>query len=209
MPLIHYQKIEEQTDIYIWETTESLEELGKIFLRSESQKRLANTKREQDKKNYLAVRHILSLKGYTDEFLRYKDNGKPYCIYQKISISHSFDKVAVAFGRYPVGIDIEKTRDSLNKTKDKFIKSEFFLPRIYNLQELNIIWCIKEALYKLNPIKGLSFRHHLQVAPFTLTDTKTFAFISHPDVQRCYQVQIGSVGEFYWAVCYQNKKKMY
>ena len=203
MPLIHSENLKPNTALYVWEASESLSLLQNILLSQQSKIKLNRIRPLQDKKNFLAVRHILLHKGFEDTSLRHEKNGKPYLLGDThISISHSFDKVAVVFSAVSVGVDIEKQRTQLLKVKHKFIGKEHAYLRPENVsKQLLVIWCIKESLYKLHGIKGLSLKKHIEVLPFDSKDTLVAAIILHPSLMQKYWATIGFIENFCWAVC--------
>ena len=103
---------------------------------------------EMRQKQWLAVRVLTDIlqKNATIEYL---DSGKP-TIYDKfISISHSGKRVAVAISdSREVGVDIQLIDSKVERIKHKFLNDEE-LNKFSTLEDLTIVWSIKEALYKL------------------------------------------------------------
>ena len=181
MPLYKSIVINSQTNVKIWHINESLDLLkSKIQLKDKSLNRLSYMKTEIRQKEFLSVRLLLKLFGYSDFDLSHDDFGRPILKDGYfISITHSRDYSAVAISKSPIGIDIEKMRDKILKVASKFIgfeanylneKSDFYL------RNLTIIWTIKEALYKFYSKPGISFKKQLLVIPFD-DENKTTAWI--------------------------------
>ena len=103
----------------------------------------------------------------------YEESGKPFLKNGfKISISHSYNKLAVLFSSTnEAGIDIEKVRDKILKIKTKFLSPKELedlkdaTPETYTLY-----WGAKEALYKATCITGLLFAEQLRIEPFIFSD---------------------------------------
>ena len=181
MPLYKSIVINSQTNVKIWHINESLEQLkSNIQLKDESLNSLSRMKSEIHQKEFLSVRLLLNLFGYSDYDLSYDDFGRPILKDGYfISITHSSDYSAVAISKSAIGIDIEKMRDKTLKIASKFIgfeanylneKSDFYL------RDLTIIWSVKEALYKFYSKPGISLKKQLLVIPFD-NENKTTAWI--------------------------------
>lgn len=166
MPL--YRKFSHgEACVWVWkyEENEFLEEAGYKEMGNDCQ--VVHPTKLAEKR---MVRHILNeyLPGHK---LLYVDNGEPYLEPKtvRISISHTFPYVAVASSQRPVGIDLEKAREKINRIEHKFILHETdFLPKDPQLrtQYLTAIWCVKEALYKMHHSKFWSLKKHYEVKPF-------------------------------------------
>lgn len=203
MPLIFQKTIENHMELYLWEVSESLLELSNIHLSKASKMKLKKLQNIQDKKNFLALRHLLLKKGYRDNSLKYQKNGKPYLSDKNyLSISHSFDKVALVFSKFPVGLDVEKKREKLLRVKEKFLKKEYtFLTSKKELEQLLVIWCAKESLYKLYGMAGVSLKEHMEVLPFSFKDSFVFVDFIHLRISQKHKVFFGFIDNFCWAVC--------
>jgi len=182
MPLYKTFTPNSQTTVKIWKITESYDDLLKpLDLKPDSLERVLGMKSEWHQRGFLCARHILRDLGYTDKDLFYDDNGKPHLKDGKcISITHSFLFVGVIVSNAEVGIDIEKQRDKIARIAPKFIDYEFnYLKEESDnyINELTIIWCVKESLYKLFATPGMVFKDHFLVIPFMINDNKTVAWI--------------------------------
>ena len=95
----------------------------------------------------------------------YNSNGKPFVdqCENHISISHSSKSICLAISKFPLGIDIEGIDERVVRIKTKFVNIEDKKHYRYNsVKDLTILWTIKECLYKLNDIKGLSFKNDIR-----------------------------------------------
>lgn len=186
MPLYKTLHPNSQTTVKIWKITESYKDLMQsIDLKPKSLERVLDMKSEMHQRGFLSVRRLLMEFGYTDIELHYDDNGKPYLKDGNyISITHSFIFSAIIISKNKVGIDIEKQRKKIQLIAKKFIDYEFKYLNIKSedyTRKLTLIWCIKESLYKLFAIPGLSFKQHTLVIPFTFQDETTLSWIDYEE----------------------------
>lgn len=182
MPLYKTFTPNSQTTFKIWKITESFNDLMQgLVLKPESAERVLSMKSQWHQRGFLCARHILKDLGYSDLDLYYDENGKPHLKDGKcISITHSFLFVGVIVSDAEVGIDIEMQRDKIARIAPKFIDYEFnYLKKDSEnyINELTIIWCIKESLYKLFATPGMVFKDHFLVIPFMIEDSETVAWI--------------------------------
>lgn len=182
MPLYKTIHHNSNTQILIWNITESFEQLNQeVQLNEKSQLRLNGMKSEMHQRAFLSVRKLLALAGYSDFDLEYDEYGKPHLIDEKhISITHSHHFSAIIVSNESVGIDIEMQRDIILKIAHKFVNDEE-LSRLQKtnpddfIKKLTVKWGAKEAIFKIRNEKGISFRNHIQVAPFELNEQQTIA----------------------------------
>jgi len=192
MPLYKTFNPNSQTTVKIWKITESYDDLFEpLDLKPDSLKRVLSMKSDWHQRGFLCVRHILRDSGYTDQDLFYDGYGKPHLKDGKcISITHSFLYVGVIVSDCEVGIDIEMQRDKIAKIAPKFVDYEFnYLKEDTGtyINELTIIWCIKESLYKLFATPGMVFKDHFLVIPFMIYDAKTVAWIDFKSKKYRYE----------------------
>ena len=96
----------------------------------------------------------------------YNPTGKPSLMNDStnLSISHSANSICLAISDIPLGIDIEKMDKRILNVKSKFVNCEE--KRLYgfdSIEDLTILWTIKECIYKLYDIKGLRFMEDIQI----------------------------------------------
>ena len=182
MPLYKTIHHNSNTQILIWNITESFEQLNQeVQLNEKNQLRLNGMKSEMHQRAFLSVRKLLALAGYSDFDLEYDEYGKPHLIDKKhISITHSHHFSAIIVSNEAVGIDIEMQRDIILKIAHKFVNDEE-LKRLQKtdlndyIKKLTVKWGAKEAIFKIKNEKGISFKDDIQVAPFELNQTQTIA----------------------------------
>ncbi len=168
------KKIVPSAVLGIWEITESLETLHQQSSLSAAERSYYTTlKSTMRKKHWLSYRlivpHILpppSVSGISyDEYGKpLLENGTGY-----VSAAHSGKFAAlIASKNNNVGLDIEAINPKIVRISHKFLSAaemEYdFAGK--ETESLSLIWCAKEALYKLFGKGGLSFARHLQVEPF-------------------------------------------
>jgi phosphopantetheinyl transferase len=172
MPIIQKILGKEGQITAVWEITETEKELlSKILISFKEENIFYTIKGEQRKREWLAVRALLhELLPERPEIL-YKENGKPYLMGNSthISISHSGIYVAIALHNSAIpGVDIELIHPRVQKISAKFINDSerAFITEEKIIEQLCIIWCCKEVLYKIHPEGMLRFKENLVVSPF-------------------------------------------
>ena len=193
MPLYKSIAVDQETHVLIWEITESEKELREaVELGSNSTQRLQSMKSELHRRGYLSVRHLLAIAQYTDSDLSYSVHGKPMLSDGvEISITHSYEYAAIILSSKPVGIDIEKQRHKITLIANKFVspkEDEYLMAVAEKIKAFTIIWGAKEAIYKLYGEKGLSFKQHIDVAPFQVSEPQTKASVNYHGGISFYEV---------------------
>jgi len=174
MPLEIRKSVTNDISWAIWHINERLEELVESWSLSEFDRDyLDKVTHQRKKKEYLAgrlvIRHLaqemkLDFSGiYKDEW------GKPHLINtnHQVSISNSYPyAAAIINGKDPVGIDLEIPSPKLVKIAPKFLNEEELEFSKNDPEKLCVLWCAKEALYKIFGRKRLIFKENLKVSPF-------------------------------------------
>ena len=117
--------------------------------------------------------------------------GKPYLTDStfQISISHSWNIVAIMAAPYNIGVDIQREVAKITRIEKKFIRpvEKESLQENTKIPHLHIYWGAKEALYKAYGRKRLGFVRHIHVDPFeyNLVTGHTTAAI-HKDTYHAY-----------------------
>jgi phosphopantetheinyl transferase len=183
MPLYKIIEVSKGISVYIWQITETEDELGQgIQLTPHCQQRMDGMKSELHRRGFLSIRHLMARAGYVDQDLYYDDWGKPHLRDgKKISITHSHHFTGIIVSKESeVGIDIEMQREKILRIANKFTPLEEY-KTIANtdalIRKLTIVWGAKESLFKIYAKQGLSFLHHVEVRDFTFDDTETTADI--------------------------------
>ncbi|GGD96108.1 4'-phosphopantetheinyl transferase family protein [Planktosalinus lacus] len=201
MPLYKTITINPHTKVLIWKIEEPFEELIKdIPLTENSRFRISKMLSDIHKRGFLSVRHLLKEAGYTDFDLVYNEDGKPDLKdHTCISITHSHEFSGIIISKNEVGIDIEKQRDKILRIANKFTPLKEYRTLANDaavIQKLTIVWCAKEALYKLYANRGVSFLHHIDVRDFQFEDNETTAEIIFNGKINSYQVHFFEFEQF-------------
>lgn len=118
-----------------------------------------------------ATMQLLSFLGIPIANIGYTDYGKPYLIdgSQNISISHSAPFVVVALSPNPIGVDIQRVVDKVERVRKRFVRldEEAFIPPS-SLEHLSLLWAAKEAAFKCIDERGVDAIKHLRIKPFQL-----------------------------------------
>ncbi|QKX04474.1 4'-phosphopantetheinyl transferase superfamily protein [Aquimarina sp. TRL1] len=193
MPLYKTITVNNHTKVLIWKIDESFDFLSKdVVLTPHCQQRVDDMKSDIHRRGFMSIRHLLAVVGYTDFDLYYDASGKPNLKDGKqISITHSFEFSGIIISDKPVGIDIEKQRDKIQRIARKFInyESSFVEQQLYKTRVLTVIWGAKESLYKLYATPGLSFEQHIQIAPFDFDAYATVGKIAYKGEESDYTVR--------------------
>jgi len=200
MPLFKTIKPNNHTAIYVWKIEESLSDLAKNMPFTEnSANRLISMKSDLHKRGFLSVRHLLKAAGFSDFDLFYNDNGKPHLTNGKhISITHSFTYSAIAISDFTIGIDIEKNREKIKIIQHRFVNFEkgFIHKDDDYIEQLTVIWGAKEALYKIYPFGGLTFKNDIDINSFQIADKKTTGYIKVEGWDKNYDIRFEQLDGF-------------
>lgn len=200
MPLYKTIQHNSNTQILIWNITESFEQLNQeVQLNEKNQLRLNGMKSEMHQRAFLSIRKLLALAGYSDFDLYYDEFGKPHLIDEKhISITHSHHFSAIILSPEAVGIDIEMQRDKILKIAHKFVNDDE-LERLQKIdtndyiKKLTVKWGAKEAIFKIRNEKGISFKDHIQVAPFELNEQQTIADLNYNGTNQKFTIHFSEI----------------
>ncbi|MBR6660937.1 MAG: 4'-phosphopantetheinyl transferase superfamily protein [Bacteroidales bacterium] len=174
MALYLTKELENGATIYVWDITESEEDLLNLTsIPSEELEDLNLIKNASRRKEKLAVRALLNEIFDDRVYLGHHDNGKPYLQNQltEISITHSERFVAIITHPFEdVGIDIESLDRDFSAVEKKVLSEEEIddlsdSERKRDMQ-LPIYWCAKEAIYKRMSILGVDFAEQIEVERF-------------------------------------------
>lgn len=113
-----------------------------------------------------AVLAILKYMGFADSY-SYTPESRPFIpgSNQHISISHSGSMAVVAVNETtPVGVDVEQLNRPFDRVVKKYLsEEEQVVANAHDKQELALIWCVKEATYKLPWAKPCSLTEDIVV----------------------------------------------
>ena len=192
MALAYHREIDNNTSFAIWKIEESAEELlAQLQLKEHERSYLDTLINGKRNMHWLSTRVLLRRMMDTDGYIdcRVDSSGKPYLsnFPHYISLSHSYDYAAVMISKNKaVGIDIELVKDKIERIAGKFMSPEEleFIGEKDRIDHLYVCWCAKEAIYKLNGKKNVSFLEHIKLKPFEYKGGGSFEaeleIASHP-----------------------------
>lgn len=204
MPFIHQETLEDQTQVGIWEISETESHLSGLLELSPEELQSCNHRSSRLKRlQFLATRVALKEMMGAAVHVHYRESGRPFMPGSQvdISISHSDDLVAVAVSQGPkIGIDIEKRlHPNLQKARTYFL-SDRELQEIgedASLEQLHLYWSAKEALYKYADCAVLSMKENLYIKPFAMsTSGRLSGYIFGEEVPMIFR----SESEYRWVV---------
>lgn len=174
MALVYLRELNNQTKFAIWKIEETAEELvSKLQLDDAEQDKLRHLSKGKRTLHWLATRVLLRYLLQTNEYIHCPSdsNGKPYLpdYPYKISLTHSFEYAGVMLSTQgDCGMDLELVMDKVIRIKEKFLKPEelAFINPENEILQLYACWCAKEAVYKLQGNKGVSFLDDMTIKPF-------------------------------------------
>src|SRR5690606_33101133 len=174
MALVYLRELNNQTKFAIWKIEETAEELlSKLQLDDAEQEKLRHLSKGKRTLHWLATRVLLRYLLQTNEYIHCTSdsNGKPYLpdYPYKISLTHSFEYAGVMLSTLgDCGMDLELVMDKVLRIKEKFLKPEelAFINPENEILQLYACWCAKEAVYKLQGNKGVSFLDDMTIKTF-------------------------------------------
>lgn len=177
MSLAYLKELDAHSRIALWKIEETEEELVSMLQLDESElARLTSLAKGKRSLHWLATRALLRYLLQTPDYISCPSdaNGKPYLpdFPYEISLTHSYDYAGVMLSTAGLcGIDLEIVKDKVVRIKDKFLKPEEleFIENDQLVDQLYACWCAKEAVYKLQGNRGVSFYHDMTVQPFQFT----------------------------------------
>ncbi len=173
MGLVYLRELNSETKFAIWKIEETVEELlGRLQLDERERAKLESLSKGKRTLHWLATRVLLRFLLKTDGYIACPSdaNGKPFLVDYpfKISLTHSYDYAGVLMSTQgECGIDLEIVKDKVLRIKEKFLKpTELAFIHPENIEQLYACWCAKEAVYKLQGNKGVSFLDDMTILPF-------------------------------------------
>ncbi|MFN3784382.1 MAG: 4'-phosphopantetheinyl transferase family protein [Spirosomataceae bacterium] len=184
MPLLYSKHISEQTVIYIWEITETVEELEQLtslpYVRSHT------PISEKSQKEQIAARALLSHAcnelslQVTD--IQKDEFGKPWLVGSDwhFSVSHTERFIAIVLdAKDAVGIDLEKPSPKVTKVLARICSEQEIQSVKDSTFEHCLLWSAKEALYKLYGKRKVDFKKHLKITRHETTWTGKIQLDEH------------------------------
>jgi phosphopantetheinyl transferase len=165
LPLVYQHNINQNTKLGVWR----IEEDEDFFLKKVPVSREITHK--QKRLQHLAGRYILQVlfPSFPYHLIEIADTRKPFLPSEEyhFSISHCSNYAAAIVSSVDrVGVDIEIVSDRVFKIMHKFLNEAELEFVQKEAQNLTLLWCIKEAMFKWYGHGGVDFREHLHVMPF-------------------------------------------
>lgn len=204
MALAYLRELDNNVRFAIWRIEESADELiGRLQLDAREQAVLGRLNKGKRTLHWLATRVLLRKMLDTPGFIDCPsdENGKPYLANfpQRISLTHSFDYAAVMMSNNgEVGIDLELVKPKILRITNKFMKvQELESVGSDHVEKLYACWCAKEAVYKLQGNKGVSFKDNMTIQPFDFQDQGVlFLTLDAPHRQEQFKVYYEKFQEY-------------
>jgi phosphopantetheinyl transferase len=214
MPLHKVILISNTAKLYLWKITEDYDTLfNAVSLKDSSLARLKSMKSESHQKGFLAVRMLLQHNDYNDFDLYYDEFGKPHLKPQgcsikdvEISISHSHEFSAIIVSDKKVGLDLEKIKEKTLKIAPRFMD----VSHLQNLSDeektkkATVIWGIKESIFKIKNIEGISFQNHIFEDDFNFEDKKATATLQFQNQEEKFKIQFDSIEEYIFVCAFES-----
>ena len=210
MGLVYSKHLDEKTSFSLWEINESAEELlSQLQLKDHETAYLETLNEGKRNLHWLSTRVLLRkmLKDPAYIDCEIDEHGKPYLTNfpHHISLSHSFDYAAVMISEdKEVGIDIELVKTKIERIANKFLKdSELdFIGNDAKVEQLYACWCAKEAVYKLQGKRNVSFKNHIHSHPFEFENEGMFnATLEINGIKRFFDIHYEMFGEYMIGYC--------
>lgn len=174
MGLVYLRELDSQAKFAIWKIEETEDFLvNKLQLNEAEQQKLQKLGKGKRTLHWLATRVLLRYLLNTNDYISCPsdENGKPYLpdYPYKISLTHSYEYAGVMLSaKGECGMDLEIIKNKVVRIKEKFLKPEelSFISSEDEIQQLYACWCAKEAVYKLQGNKGVSFLEDMTIQPF-------------------------------------------
>jgi phosphopantetheinyl transferase len=155
------KKIEENNCIIsLWEINETLDALMQLS----ANRKIPDFINEKRKKEHLTSRLLLN-KISPNTTISYNEFGAPILDNNlHISISHSKNFVAIIISEQQVGMDIEAISEKALRLAPKFVSEKN--RTTLNKEKANLIWCLKEAVFKWHQKGKVDFIKDIIIPPF-------------------------------------------
>lgn len=169
MPIFYQQDIDGNAKLGIWKITERED----FFFKHVPLQRAIT--HPHKRLQHMAGRMLLKklIPGFPLELIRIADTKKPFLEDEAyhFSISHCDNYAAVIVSTTErVGVDIELFSPKIEYIRNKFLNEEELsgLQTPGSLQQLTLMWCCKEAVFKWWSYGGVDFSEKIRLHPFEL-----------------------------------------
>ncbi|MDR1055343.1 MAG: 4'-phosphopantetheinyl transferase superfamily protein [Prevotellaceae bacterium] len=172
MPLYSIDRFNKKSFLAVWEIAETEEqlidsssvpedELKDILLSSSPRRRLER----------LAVRALINVSFDKRQYLGYEENNRPFLknFPGDISISHAGSFACIyVHENMNTGVDIELLSRNFHAVEARILSPYEigYLEEGEKQQQLCLVWCAKEAIYKVMNHRGIDFMRHIEIKRF-------------------------------------------
>jgi len=208
MPLI-IEKREDKFSFIVWEIDEDLSFFLDKFKICDLEKQEISNFSEHRLFEWWSSRYLLYLLENEDKrSCVLKDGyGKPYLqnSSKNISISHSGKKIAAVISKEVIGIDIQNISPKVDFIKNKFLSARE-LESGEELELLNLMWTVKEAVYKAYGKKKLSFKESIVINGFKRSEDAIISevIIEKNNIKIKYQVVSYNIEKAILSIAFEN-----
>ena len=187
MKQVFYKNTALKSRLYVWRVNSCAETLVKLVqLNPKEQRDYKALKTEKRKVEFLACRIALKSLFTNSLLLQHKKSGKPYIKeVEHVSISHSHNYIAIAFGDIEVGIDIEKPQEKMLRLIPRVLSEEEntnFLKKPSTKLACKL-WGAKESVLKYIGDKNLNYRDDIILKENTATYLDKQFNIYHEEIE--------------------------
>ncbi|HPW66520.1 MAG TPA: 4'-phosphopantetheinyl transferase superfamily protein [Salinivirgaceae bacterium] len=162
MPLFAKRQLEHFT-IAIWNVTEDLSFFTeKTNFSANDKSYYQHINNERRRREWVVVRYLLQNVIGIDEEIRYDENGRPKIKSHHISISHSGSMVVIVVSKHRCAVDIEEISSRVSKVAHR-VFSDSELSFAQTDEELTVMWCVKEAVFKLYGSGEVDFKSDIKI----------------------------------------------
>ncbi len=194
MAVVLTRQVSEDEILGIWKITETEEDLReKLYATPWIDNMLDGVTHPVKRLEYLASRflteHLAGLLKLPFHGIYKDEHGKPHpakgpgdspgAAYSEmyfISISHSFPYAASCIHRKKaVGIDIEMPKEKFGKVSYKFLAESELAQAGNDIDQLCLMWAVKEAIYKQNGKNGVSLKDDMLIEKVINTKKQVLA----------------------------------
>ncbi|MCW3806531.1 4'-phosphopantetheinyl transferase family protein [Plebeiibacterium marinum] len=203
MPLLFKKDCHNGGIVAVWQITEPVEELlEELALRDCELSRVSSFKLDKRKAEFLATRCLIKeVLGITPE-IDYQDSGKPVLqnADYNLSISHTkgYAAIVLSKGQY-AGIDIEYPSDRVQRVYERFVSldEQQFIPEGQRVEYYTLIWCLKEAMFKMFDEQSIIFNEHLVCRPFKFDEEGELKALYRKEKEVELSYRFSTVNGFY------------
>jgi len=187
MKQVFYKNTALKSHLYVWKVKSCAATLLKLVkLSTQEREGFKALKTEKRKVEFLACRFALKTLFTNDLLLQHKESGKPFILEAKhISISHSNNYIAIAFGDTEVGIDIEKPQEKMLRLISRILsvrENQRFLKN-QSIKLACKLWGTKESVLKYIGDKNLNYRDDIILKENTASYLEKEFNIYHEDIE--------------------------